>query len=115
MCVPANSVSIVNVSRPHRKSWKLIPEEVGFLKHLCRSKSVNDTVPVDYPTNPDICIPAETRLRLITACAIEPRPRSEIEFIQTYDRELTIVQKDDVVSVNRRASFDMTTLIHVTP
>lgn len=63
------------------------------------------------PTNSDIWIPAKTRLGVISECDIEPKPTSEIEFIQTDDREQTIVPKDDVASVNGEAHFDVATLI----
>ena len=63
------------------------------------------------PTNSDIWIPAKTRLGVISECAIEPKPTSEVEFIQTDDREQTIVPKDDAASVNGEAPFDVATLI----
>lgn len=69
------------------------------------------TVPVANPTNSDIWIPAKTGLVVISECAIEPRPTSEVEFIHTDDREQTIVPKDDVASVNGEAPIDVASLI----
>ena len=108
-CIPANSVSIVNVKGPHTRL------KSDGLSHVCiepfakteklillNTVAKNDAgifpVPVVNPTQSDIWIQAKSKLGLVSECTAEPPSVSKVEFIQTGVNEQTVVPHLDVVS-----------------